>query len=167
MFTIKAAKGNFFDRKAVMDRVGPAKVKVLSRQGALVRRIMQRSMRKRKGAAPPGQPPNAHQGDLKDKLYFAYDERSDSVVVGPVKLGKSDVPETLDKGGVITIRGIRNRKGEFVPLRLLPPEVRVKVVASGKYTTQTVKFQARPFSQPALVKAAPYLAKEWQGAVKK
>ncbi len=156
----------YFDKKAVMDVVGKARVAVLARQGALVRKIMKNSMRKKKGPAKAGDPPNAHQGNLK-KIEFAFDPKRNDVVVGPAALGKGIVPKLQNEGGTVKVRGIVNRKGEFVPLRLMSRQGRQGAVASGKVVVQNRELKARPFTEPALKKAKPLLAKEWKGKVKK
>lgn len=156
----------YFDKKAVIDAVGKAKADVMGRQGALVRTVMKRSMRKRKGHAPAGQPPYRHQGSLA-KIEFAYDPKTQSVVIGPAKLGNGSAPEVLDKGGAVKVKGILNRKGQFIPLFVMKANSRAAAVASGKVVTRNVEVKARPFSQPALMAAKSYLAKPWKGAVKK
>ncbi len=169
----------YFDKKAVMDVVGKARVAVLARQGALVRKIMRNSMRKRKGNAPPGSPPFAHQGNLK-LIEFAFDPQKNDVVVGPIKLANGKATWIQDKGGPVTVRGVVVRKktqvdkygrvhgrGEFLPLYMLPVKARVDAVYSGRIISVKGKVEARPFSQPALKKAKPLLAKEWKGKVKK
>lgn len=62
MIHLEAAKGNFFDRKAVLAAVDKATLRVLSKFGAFVRRRAKSSIRKRKKASPPGQPPSSHSG---------------------------------------------------------------------------------------------------------
>lgn len=157
----------FFDKKAVIDAVGKAKAGVMGRQGALVRTIMHRSLnKKKKGHAPPGQPPYKHQGNLA-KVEFAFDPKTNSVVVGPAKLGNGNAPEVQDKGGTVKVSGIVTRRGKFVPLYIMSAQGRQAAIASGKVVTVSVHVAARPFSQPALEKAKPYLAKEWKGKVKK
>ena len=50
----------------------------------------------------PGQPPRVRTGLLKKFLYFVYDERTKSVVIGPAKLDNvsaPDVPSILEFGG--------------------------------------------------------------------
>ncbi len=156
---------SYFDRQAVIDAIGKAQAGVLSRQGALVRTIMKRSMRKKKGPAPAGSPPNRHEGSLA-KIEFALDRITNSCVVGPAKLGKGNAPEIQDKGGKVKVRGILNRKGEFIPLRIMSAKGRAGAVASGRVIVQLRKVEARPFSQPALEKAKPILTREWKDAVK-
>ncbi len=161
------AKKSYFDRDAVIKAIGKARQGVMARQGGLIRTIMMRSMKKRKGHAPPGEPPSKRDGRLA-KIEFAFDPRTLSVVIGPVKLGKSIAPEVLDKGGMVRIRGYFSRRtGGFVPLYLANKFARRYVVANGLVVVKMCRIEARPFSQPALEKALPKLAKEWKGAVKK
>lgn len=51
-------KSLFFDRPKVRRAVDKAKRQVLSRGGAFIRTTAKRSIRKRKGTAPPGKPPH-------------------------------------------------------------------------------------------------------------
>ncbi len=156
----------YFDKQAVIDAVGKAKAGVMGRQGAITRKIMRNSIRKHKGHAPAGQPPYSHQGDLK-KIEFAFDTETASVVVGPAKFKDGNTPEIQDKGGTVKLKGILNRKGQFIPLYAMSVKGRLGAIKSGKVTTKSAKVAPRPFSQPALVKAAPYFAREWKGKVKK
>jgi len=104
---------------------------------------------------------------LFDRFEFAFDPRSHSVVIGPAKLGSSNAPEIQDKGGFVEVSGILTRRGKFVPLYIMSPRGRQAAIASGKVIKVKAEVKARPFSQPALEKAAPMLAKEWKGKVKK
>lgn len=59
----------------------------------------------------PGDPPRNRTGLLREKILFAYDPNSESVVVGPETLnGSTGAPETLEFGGV-------NDRGVFVDAR--------------------------------------------------
>ncbi len=130
----------YFDKKAVIDAVGKAKADVMGRQGALVRTIMKRSMRKKKGHAPPGQPAYKHQGNLA-KIEFAFDPKTQSVVIGPAKLGNGSVPEIQDKGGTVKVRGVVNHKGEFIPLYVMSVKGRLGAIRSGKVVVRNVKVE--------------------------
>jgi len=156
----------YLDKKAVIDAVGKAEAKVMGRTGALVRTIMKRSMKKKKGHAPAGQPPYKHQENLA-KVEFAFDPKSHSVVIGPAKLGNGKAPEIQDKGGTVKVSGIMTRKGIFIPLYVMNARGRRAAIASGKVVKRDAEVKARPFSVPALEAAEPLLAKPWKGAVKK
>jgi len=90
----------FFDRKAVIDKIGPARARALAKAGAFIQRRAKSSMRERKQPSPPGQPPSVHKGALRRLLFFSYDDRAQSVVVGPVPLNFIGVvPPALEYGG--------------------------------------------------------------------
>jgi hypothetical protein len=89
---VKAAKALFFDRP-VTRAVDRAKLKVLSKYGAFVRRTARASIRNRKGDTPRGRPPANRVGTLKKYIYFVRDHSADSVLIGPAKLsGTEDKP---------------------------------------------------------------------------
>ncbi len=107
------AKGNlklkilFFDTAKVIAATDRATRKVLSRFGAFVRRTAKGSIRKRKKSAPPGKPPSSHTGLLKKFIFFGYEPKRRSVVIGSVRLTKNnrgDAPSVLEYGGRTTIR---------------------------------------------------------------
>lgn len=100
-----ALKKSFFDSKAVTDALDPAVRKALSRFGAFVRTRSRSSIKKGKGKSKPGQPPKAHQGDIK-RILFGYDAAAKSVVIGPIRYGSaSGAPETLEYGGYARLKG--------------------------------------------------------------
>lgn len=135
----------FFDKAKVIRAVDKARRAVLSKAGAFIRTTARHSLRRRKGAAPPGQPPHSHTGLLKRFLYFAYEPASDSVVIGPAKLNKPGAaPRVLEHGGKTLIHQ-RQR---------------------GKVVRRRVSIEARPFMGPALEKERPRLPKLWAGSVR-
>ena len=90
----------FFDRQAVVEAVGRANAKVLSKAGAFIQRRAKSSIRKRKRVSDPGQPPSSHVGTLRNLIYFSFDPPTRSVVVGPTPLGSTGiVPPVLEYGG--------------------------------------------------------------------
>lgn len=109
----------FFDRKAVLDAVDKAERRVLSKFGAFVRATARKSIKEKKGSAPPGRPPHAHTtytpkpGKRKqtrkkrlvfrDSILFAFSPTPQpSVVIGPFLFNKRTtptVPELLEYGG--------------------------------------------------------------------
>jgi hypothetical protein len=91
----------FLDRQAIIRYVDQKTLRVFKRFGAFVRLVAQRSMRKRKTPAPPGQPPSARKGQLRKLIFFSFDERRKSIVVGPVLLRPdSPVPALHEHGGM-------------------------------------------------------------------
>lgn len=138
-------KNSFFSRKIVTDKIGEARVRVLSRIGAFMRTRARSILRKRKRVSSPGQAPSVHTSSPTASLknvQFGYDFGSRSVVVGPILLngknGGAPVPEVLEFSGTVT------RKGK------------------------TLHYEARPFMGPTLKKeiAAGTLPPHWKNSVK-
>lgn len=98
-------KRQFFRKDTVGRYLKRKTFKVLNMFGGNVRKTAQRSMRSKKGIAPKGQPPYAHEKKLLRKLlFYSLDKNSESVVVGPLKLQKTSklgVPKLLEEGGKI------------------------------------------------------------------
>jgi hypothetical protein len=138
-------KDMFFDRHVVMRAMDSAKRKVLSQAGAFIRTAAKSSIRKRKGTAPPGKPPNSHEGSLRKLILFGYDRASDSVVIGPVGFARSTAPKALEHGGETVVHS--RRKGRLV--------------------SRKVKIAARPFMAPALEKERPKLPLLWRNSIRK
>lgn len=179
-------KALFFDRKAVQDAAGRGTVRALGRFGAYVRRSAQTSMRYRKSASPPGQPPSAHKSKrraalkrmgkakhngalLREFLYFAYDPKARSVVVGPLGFrtrGGKTVPELHESGGErAAYRGetmaVKNpagrdpRTGRFFSRGVHPVKV-----------TGTVRYPRRPFMAPALKRTAAKFPQQFRDSLR-
>jgi hypothetical protein len=116
----------FFDRQKIIDKVGAAKRKVLSKAGAFVRRTARRSIQTSKKTAPAGHAPNDHGGWLRRWILFAYDEDRESVVIGPKllngskKRGSTVVPLLLELGGE-TIHWRTNRPATYAPHPYMEP----------------------------------------------
>jgi len=133
----------FFDKKAVRDKVDAGTRRVLSKFGAFVRRTARSSIRKRKRTSRPGQPPSSHTGLLKRFIFFGYDPRKESVVIGPVRLsqnGRGEAPSLLEHGGTTTLR----RDGKNI----------------------RAHFRGRPFMGPAFEKEQPKLPAMWRDSVR-
>lgn len=103
----------FFDKNPALRFVNKKTRKVLAKFGAYVRRSAQTSMRpdpkKGQKSAKPGQAPR-YRGRklLRDLICFNYDASTKSVVIGPLRLGKTaseHVPKVLEFGGNITRDG--------------------------------------------------------------
>ena len=97
----------FFDRRAVIEAVGRANAMVLSKAGAFIRRTAKGSIRYSKNPSRPGMPPHAHRSKkgnktspLRELIFFAYDEPTASLVIGPTPFrGRAIVPRVLELGG--------------------------------------------------------------------
>ena len=147
-------KKMFFDGKEVVAKTDKAARIVLSKIGAFVRREAKSSIRrggKKHKASLPGQPPRSQTGLLKRFIFFGYDTSSQSVVVGPAKLGGfkgKDAPHTLEYGGSTEVQA-------FDPS------------THGAKIKKNVKIAARPYMTPALNKNLPKLPAMWANSIKK
>jgi hypothetical protein len=133
-------KLTFFDSKKVKSAVDKATVRVLSRFGFLVRRDAKRSIRTRRDASKRGMPPTNKTGLLKNFIFFVFDDKSNSVVIGPAKLSGvkgRDVPKSLEYGGP-------SRSADGSLLNVGP----------------------RPFMNPALDRNLPQLPQMWRDSVR-
>ena len=146
MIRIKPGK-IFFNAPKVLRAVDDATRKVFSKFGAYVMTRSRRSIRKppkkaKGGASRPGRPPYSHTGALKKFIFFGYDFKSRSVVIGPTKLSvkNTNAPETLEYGGKATIGKGQKRKDIIV--------------------------EARPYMGPAYEKEKPKLPGMWADSVK-
>lgn len=142
----------FFDRQIVIDAVGRASAKNLSKAGSFIRRSALSSLRRRNKVSPPGQPPSVHTQDrvatLKN-IWFVFDPSRRSVIVGPLKLGRSrlegsnrqTVPSLHELGGTTVVGGRRKRK-------------------------RRAEYAPRPFMGPAMERELPKFAGLWANSVK-
>ncbi|MCL2117799.1 MAG: hypothetical protein FWH27_05145 [Planctomycetaceae bacterium] len=132
-------KKNFFDRKKIKRRVDVRTRRVLSKFGSFVRRSAQHSIRPSNNTSRPGHPPFSHSGKLRKKIYFMFDPKRRSVVIGPIiypgKTGRA-LP-ALEYGGKTDM-------------------------PSG----DTVKIEARPFMGPAFSKNLVIVPALWSGTIK-
>lgn len=164
--TLNAAKSNFFDRPAVIAAVGRATATALSKGGAEVRKLAQRSILMRERPSSPGQPPHGHRtgtrtrkskstgrvrvqavSPLREFLFFSFDPQTESVVVGPVKLSQAlsgTAPMALEYGGSSVVVSYRN----------------------GRRVQRRVSIRARPFMRPALQAAMPVILEAFRNSVK-
>jgi hypothetical protein len=127
----RLAKKSFLTVEAVQKQLDRTAARILMRTGGYARTVARRSMRRRKAASGPGEPPSAHAGQLRDLLFFAWDSGRRSVVVGPVPFGgaksaglRPRVPELMESGGTVATTDRRGRR-------------------------RTAQYQARPYMQPA------------------
>lgn len=107
-------KAAFFDTSEVRRAVDRPTRKVIVRQLAFLRRRIRSGYRRRKRASKPGQAPSVHTTDPTATLkavFFAYDVRTQSGLVGAIKLNGqrsliesgSALPGLLEGGGMITV----------------------------------------------------------------
>lgn len=171
MDVVAKFKLDFFDSSRVLARVDRARRRVLSRFGAFVRTRARSSIRKRKKASAPGQPPSSHEGSLKRLLFFAYDASSRSVVVGPVPFQRGEAPELLEEGGT-AIRRRRVRPAGSRKASAPQAAAFRRLVAAGRitrpepeYVTYQATYRARPYMAPAAEAERPKFAPLWRDSV--
>lgn len=163
----------FFDRAEVQRKIGKARANALSRQGAFVRRRARTDvLRRRKGVSAVGRPPSVHSKRGLREIYFYYDARSQSVVVGPVKLnkatyttrGRTTLPNLLEFGGSARIHEVQNRPGGPWFRR----DLRRRRRPGKNYRTRTAKYKPRPFMSVALEREveAGTIADSWRNVIK-
>jgi len=118
VITLKAAKGNFFDRQGVINATAKDTQQALRRGGANLRRIIKNSIKrptKKRTVSKPGDPPLSQTGRLKDFVFYYFEPSSTgplngTVWVGPVLINKANgAPEVLEFGGMATV-GDRTRR---------------------------------------------------------
>jgi phage gpG-like protein len=136
-------KSSFFDRAKVENAVNKAERKKLSKFGAFVRRNAQTRMRRAKGPSRPGEPPHAHVGLLRKLIFFAYEPREKSVVIGPVLLRSgSQVPSLHEFGGTTLLRN-KSRDGK----------------------RRIGRYPARPFMGPAFEEELQNMPRDFKNSV--
>jgi hypothetical protein len=182
--TLLKFQSGFFDRAKVIKSLRPRERAVMSRFGAFVWRRAKTSLRYRKAASAPGSPPSAHRtttvkktnrstgvtkmqsaSPLREFLYFAYDDATHSVVIGPAATNqvffdkarrpvRGTVPGVLERGGQVTILERQRKDGTWTrgDLRLrrfwghLPTRYR------------TANYPPRPYMKPAMLAELPKFA---------
>jgi len=133
-------KGLSFNAAAVMQPAQRAARRVFPQQGAYVRGIAKRSIRRRanrRKSSPPGRPPYTHTGAIKRAVLFA--AGADDVLIGPSASVIGRIGHTHEFGG---IEPAQKRK----PQRRYPP---------------------RPFMGPALAVAWPRLPGFWRDSIRR
>lgn len=177
----------FFDRAVVVRAMDKVTRGALSKAGSFVRRRAQTSMGYRKPGgppSPPGSPPFARRGGggkgkgrgplLRKFLYFGYDPSTHSVVVGPVRLGRSDAP-TIEEFGGTTIRQkivrVATRKATPTQSAAFRRKIKLGQIKTSKAPRKTyvATYPARPFMGPALKKevAAGNIPSQWSNSIRK
>ncbi len=129
--SLKQLKPLFLDRRPIMDRTDRWWRRAAMRVGGYLRRAARSQIRRRKRISKPGQGPTSWTGLLKRNIFFAYDPRRRTVVVGPAALNKAtDAPHLLEFGGRTS----------------LEQEV------DGRRVRRLAYYRPRPYMKPALEK---------------
>jgi len=138
------AQALFFDRPQVKRAVDRATARALSRSGGMIRITARRSIRRRKRASAPGQPPSSPTGILRESIFYAFDPRKRSVAIGPVRLGR----RAGDGGSAGTVPALLEGGGRVRRKR------------------RTHRYQARPFMGPAFRNVKNRLPRQWANSVR-
>jgi hypothetical protein len=132
----------FFDKPGVIKHVKDGTESVLSKAGAFTRRTMKGLIRPGKKPAKPGKPPKSHTGIFKDLIYFGYDEKTQSVVIGP-KLSKRSqsptVPELLDRGGTIAHHWKTGKPATYHAFPYVQPALEIEAPKFPELFTNAIK----------------------------
>ena len=163
-FRVIPVKGRFFDSDFVKSKVDKATRDVLSKIGSFIWKRAKSSMKPPGKSAKtqiskPGKPPRYHTRLLKDKIFFSYEERTRSVVIGPIALNlkESGIPALLEEGGTVTRRkrkrAFKTRKGK-------------RVFELQKAESVAFSYAARPYMGPAKEKELPKLPAMWRNSVR-
>lgn len=170
-------KGMFVDRPELRRAMDRAKLRFLSRAGALVMTVARRSIRPSSNPSAPGEPPRGHGNQqLKRNIFFGIDKSlSDpECVIGPINLRlkragrdglplRGTVPSVLENSGQIWIREVfqfgrwRRATGRQNGNRFdgLPTRLR------------KVRVESRPFMGPALAACRSKLPSLMKGTFKR
>lgn len=153
----------YFDRGAVVKRLGRQIAAGLNRAGTFVRRSGRKVLgkkRKRGGTSRPGRPPYVHTDDeritLRNIQYHSDGQRS--VIIGPVSLNQVNqsaatlssvpVPQLLEQGGEVLIHE-RSRDGGKTWRRR---DLRFNPRPGDLFRKRKARYAPRPFMGPALAK---------------
>lgn len=142
---IKQARKFFFESRKILEEAGKSSEIALARCGAHVMTIAKRSMRWRKKASKPGEPPSARTdrkpggGELRRGVVF-WKPHPNKVLVGPSpsRYGRKDryVPDLMEFGGdapnnrVVDSRGrSRVQEGKPGPIYVVPKRKQARSAA--------------------------------------
>ena len=120
-FTIdlKQAKKFFFDTKLVESTVDRATKNALGKMGAFIRQTARKSMRHKKTKPAPGAPAKKSPDKINLRfILYNYEPKTNSVVVGPVKLSRRKVANLMEFGGTVettfrTGRVVRRKRARY------------------------------------------------------
>lgn len=152
------SKFGSFVRRTAQTSMRPARrMKQHEMKGKVLERYnRQKGQAKRYGGPMPkrpfassdiGKPPRTHTKILKRNIFFGYDTKRQTVIIGPAiaaARSSGEAPRTLEEGGTATVM-IAGRRGRRVRRR--------------------IRIAPRPFMGPARDKELPKLPKMWKNSV--
>ena len=182
--------GTYLNARFVIAATKRAGHKALIRQGAYVRGIAKRKIRRRKSTkiySAPGTPPYTHTGALKKSIVFA--AGTESVLIGPSYSEIGRIGHTHEFGGTELAKKSRLKKnnwklevGGHGPIAMRGGKVvigrlysstqvaRAKRIAQDVPAGMTIgkprrKYPPRPYMGPSLADARLKLSEFWRGSV--
>ena len=186
------SSGSYLNARYVIAATKRAGKQVLARQGAYVRGIAKRKIRRRKNPqkySAPGTPPFTHTGALKKSILFAASD--ESAVIGPSYSEIGRIGHTHEFGGTEPAKKSRRKKNNWqlkigghgpvalksgkpvmAKLRTSAQVSRAKRIEQDIPAGMTIgkprrKYPKRPVMGPALMEARPALPKLWKDSVRK
>ena len=115
---VHATFDGFFDSRKVEDALDRKEKRVMTRAAGYGRQAMRRGMRRRKGPGPEGGYPNAHGGELRNKIFYNYNQSEGAAIIGPIRFatqpnylpsGIETIPQLLNEGATL-YRPFRKKK---------------------------------------------------------
>lgn len=166
--TVKSSQRGFFDRPVVTSALDRVTHQVFSRFGGYVRKASRSNLKHfYRGPSEAPNPPHSHTGLLRDFIYYTYDRKRRTVVIGPVRIrspNAPDIPRKLELGGAFRLTEVQlsggfwvrpsNRRATQHP-RQRPTRVRMGTI------------EARPFMAPAFQAGLKKLPDFWVEARRK
>lgn len=134
-----------WNSKPVVDKVRKSKIQYHRSAGAVTSTIARRKVKKRPlraaggvtrdsrgmfqsvgpktDVSPPGEPPTNRTGKYKNGILFAYDERTDSTVIGPTAVAGERTAILFERGGIYTLKNFKgqSRRGRMKPRPVMTP----------------------------------------------
>jgi len=169
---------SFVDTEKVRAAMQRGKKRGLSKFGAHLRTRSRSSIKRRKKSSSPGQPPSAHaKGNSGLKLiFFAWDDKTESVVVGPISfqsklVGEGVVPKLLETGGDVT-RTVPEKRADGRIASDAQKAAFARKIKDGSIVvpdrlrkSMTFHYPGNPYMAPALEAEAPNFPKLFANTV--
>jgi hypothetical protein len=149
----------FFTDKEVIRATNAATRSNFTHLGGYCRKMAINSIKKRRGVSAPDAPPHSHVGTLRRHIYYHYNPKTKSVVIGPARISTlrkkrpgvapvawTNAPALLEWGGKTTRRQMNKRGTHFV--------------------TRPMRYRKRPFMVPAMEATKAKLPAVWRDSIK-